>query len=194
MTELRVFSIGAAEGIPAYVYIGLIATFCIGAILLLWLKGWRRGFRYCALLLLAEWIFLVFGTCVIFRESGEECRINLIPLISYFDYGENSYFMEKAALNILNVVLFIPVGILLKPAFCNNDNHNVNLNWKGTMVVGLLLSMAIEVLQFVFKKGLCEIDDVIHNVVGCMIGYGMYKLLKKTSKGKQRTNTERIDF
>ena len=172
MTELRVFSVGAAEGIPTYVYIGLIATFCIGVILLLWLKGWRKGLRYCAFLLLAEWVFLVLGTCVIFRESGEECRINLIPLISYFDYGENSYFMEKAALNILNVVLFIPVGILLKPAFCNNDN----LNWKGTMVVGLLLSMAIEVLQFVLKKGLCEIDDVIHNVIGCMLGYGAYKI------------------
>ena len=174
MTELRVFSVGAAEGIPAYVYIGLIVTLCIGAILLLWLKGWRKGLRYDMLLLLAEWIFLVLGTCVIFRESGEECRISLIPLISYFDYGENSYFMEKAALNILNVVLFIPVGILLKPAFCNNDN----LNWKGTMVVGLLLSMAIEVLQFVFKNGLCEIDDVIHNVIGCMTGYGLYCILQ----------------
>ena len=194
MTELRVFSIGAVEGIPALVYITLIAVFCIGTILLLWLKGWRRGLRCCAVILLAEWIFLVLGTCVIFRETGVECRISLIPLISYFDYGENSYFMEKAALNILNVALFIPIGILLKPAFCNNDNHNVNLNWKGIMVVGLLLSTAIEVLQFVFKKGLCEIDDVIHNVVGCMIGYGMYKLLKKTSKGTQRTNTERIDF
>lgn len=34
-----------------------------------------------------------------------------------------------------------------------------------------LLSSLIEVLQFVFKKGLCELDDVFHNVLGCMIGY-----------------------
>ena len=76
--------------------------------------------------------------------------------------------------------MFIPIGMLLKLAFCNNDNHNVletpkgeqatkgqaNLNWKGAMFVGLLLSTAIEVSQFVFCKGLCEVDDMIHNVGG----------------------------
>ena len=32
----------------------------------------------------------------------------------------------------------------------------------------------IEVLQFVFKRGFAEFDDVFHNVVGCAIGFGVY--------------------
>ena len=32
----------------------------------------------------------------------------------------------------------------------------------------------IEVLQFVFKRGFAEFDDVFHNVVGCVIGFGVY--------------------
>ena len=41
---------------------------------------------------------------------------------------------------------------------------------------GLFLSFAIESLQFVLKKGLAETDDIIHNTLGCLIGYGIYTL------------------
>jgi len=175
MIELKVFSLGTAEEIPAHVYLGLIAAFCIGTILSLWLKGWREGLRYSALLLLMEWIFLVLGTCVIFRESGEEYQVNLVPLISYFDYGENSYFMEKAALNILNVALFIPIGLLSGYGFRN-------ITWKRVLCIGALFSIFIEILQLILKYGLCETDDVIHNVAGCMVGYGVYKLCSKLTE------------
>lgn len=30
----------------------------------------------------------------------------------------------------------------------------------------------IETLQFVLKRGFTEVDDVWHNVVGCVIGWG----------------------
>ena len=169
MTELQVFSFGAAEGIPEWVYIVLIVAFCFGTILSLWLKGWMEGLRYSAVILLAEWFFLVLGTCVLFRESREEYRFNFVPLISYFDYGDNSYFMEKAALNILNVALFLPIGILLGCGFRK-------MTWQKVLGTGSILSIFIEILQLTLRCGLCEIDDVIHNVVGCMTGYGVYKI------------------
>lgn len=175
MVELRVFSLGAAEGIPSYIYIVLIAIFCIGAAFLLWHKGWKEASRYCAAILLAEWVFLVIGTSVIFRESGDDYRIRLLPLISYFEQGENSYFMEAAALNILNVSLFIPVGLLLGCGY-------KNMTWRRAMGIGVLLSVSIEILQLIFKRGLCETDDVIHNVAGCMMGYGVYRLASKIIK------------
>ena len=103
---------------------------------------------------------------VLFREARGVSHINLIPLSSYFDYGENSYFMEKAALNILNVVLFIPVGLLLGLGF-------KRMTWQKVLLIGIGLSVSVELLQLVFRKGLCEIDDVIHNVIGCMMGYGV---------------------
>lgn len=175
MFELKVFSLGAVEGIPIGIYVALIAVFSIGTVLSLWQKGWREGLRYIALLLLAEWIFLVLCTCIFFRESGEECRVNLIPLISYFDYGENSYLMEKAALNILNVALFIPIGLLSGCGFRN-------ITWQRVLTIGTLLSVFIEMLQLALKCGLCEMDDVIHNVAGCMVGVWVYWLLQNLQK------------
>lgn len=175
MIELRVYGLDQMHRIPAMLYWVLLAVFVCGMMLFCWRKGLKEGLRYGATLLLVEWTFLVLGITVLFRESNVERAINMIPLSSYLDYAENTYLMEKAAINILNVVLFIPIGMLLKLAFCNNDNHNVNvnLNWKGAMLVGFLISIAIEVSQFVFRKGLCEVDDVLHNVAGCMLGYGI---------------------
>ena len=42
------------------------------------------------------------------------------------------------------------------------------------MLIGGGFSVLIEVLQFVFKRGYAEVDDVLNNVVGCVIGYGVY--------------------
>lgn len=92
----------------------------------------------------------------------------MIPLWSYWDYGEHSYFMEMFGENILNVLLFVPIGFL---AGCGLQR----MIWKNVLFFGGGLSVFIELLQFVFKKGFCETDDIIHNVLGCIIGYGLWR-------------------
>ena len=51
------------------------------------------------------------------------------------------------------------------------------MSFGAALLVGLCLSVSIEALQFVFKFGFSELDDVIHNTLGCMIGYGVYALV-----------------
>ena len=178
MVELRVYGYGAIGDIPDAVYLGLIVLFVVGFGFLLWREGLRDGMRYSMRLLLGEWLFLILCTAVIFRESGTYSRINLIPLSSYFDIAENSYLMEVTAINILNVVMFIPVGLLLGLGFNPNLNEGrktkYERRWLWVMMVGAGISVMIELLQLIFKRGLCEVDDVIHNVLGCMVGYGVY--------------------
>ena len=177
--ELRVYFLSSISNIPVTLVWGLVAMLFIGFVVLVWIKGWREGLRASSVLMLVEWVFLIICTAVIFREIEEYRCINMIPLSSYFDIAENSYLMEKAAINVLNVVLFIPVGFLL--GFCLNDRRRTKdeKRWLWVIAVGAGISFAIELLQLVFKKGLCEVDDLIHNVVGCMIGYTIYKLLIK---------------
>ncbi len=50
--------------------------------------------------------------------------------------------------------------------------------WWKVIGVGCLISISIEVLQFIFIRGFSEVDDVIHNTLGCAIGYGLYKTAK----------------
>lgn len=179
MTELRVYSLGAIGDVPIMLYWGLLVVFCGGMAYLLWRKGLREGLRQSAVLLLVEWVLLVLAITVLFRETRDECRINLAPLSSYFDIAENSYLMEKVALNILNVALFVPIGLLLGCGFRS-------LTWGRVLAIGAGLSVLIEVLQLVFRKGLCETDDVIHNVAGCMIGYGIVIVLRHLSLARKQ--------
>ena len=171
MVELQIIANCILKDIPISFYLGLISLFFLGVIVLLWRKGLKEGLHYGIILLLVEWIIFVLGMAVIFRGNRAERSINLLPLSSYFDYGVHSYLMEKVALNILNMALFIPIGFLLG---CGSSN----LTWKRALVIGAMLSVFIELLQFIFCKGLCEVDDVIHNVLGCMIGYGVVRLLR----------------
>ena len=110
---------------------------------------------------------LVISVTVIFRESGAESRIQLGPFRSYWDFGEHSYFFECFATNVLNVALFVPVGFLAGIGFRY-------IGWMKVVQWGCMLSIVIEISQFFFRKGYCEADDVIHNTLGCLIGYGVY--------------------
>lgn len=35
-----------------------------------------------------------------------------------------------------------------------------------------------ELYPFLFMKGFSEVDDVMHNTVGCLIGYGIMTILR----------------
>ena len=81
--------------------------------------------------------------------------------------------------NIMNIVVFVPVGLLAGLA-------SRNMNWIKVLVFGLCISITIEVLQFAFEKGFTELDDVMHNTLGCVMGYGLFRLLSRLTQMSQK--------
>lgn len=67
-----------------------------------------------------------------------------------------------------NVPLFVPIGFLL--------GGIVSKGFVKACPIGCVLSILIELLQFATGRGLCETNDVIHNTVGCLVGYGLTQL------------------
>ena len=47
----------------------------------------------------------------------------------------------------------------------------------AVVVIGLITSLSIETLQFLLISGVADIDDVIFNVIGAILGYAFYRLL-----------------
>lgn len=76
-----------------------------------------------------------------------------------------------------NVLLFIPVGLLLKL---------LGVSARLVLLIGFTFSCSIELFQYLLKFGLCELDDVLHNTVGTLlglfIGNGLSKQYQKTEK------------
>ena len=131
-----------------------------------------------------EWVVLIFCSAVIFREARGESVISLVPLSSYFCIAENSYLKEVAVINLLNICMFLPVGFFLKCGY-------VSGTCKQVLFVGFILSGTIELAQFLLCKGLCEVDDLIHNVAGCMVGYAIATLILTESNDKNKKKFKR---
>ena len=47
--------------------------------------------------------------------------------------------------------------------------------WKDTLAV-LAIILIIEITEYISKRGSFDVDDIILNLLGAMIGYGIWKL------------------
>ena len=108
-----------------------------------------------AILLLAIYLGIVLGSTVFTRESSI-CSYKLMPLWSWKEILFGNDARELLIENLLNVILLLPMGALLKI--------------KKAFLYGFFVSVVIECCQLVFKCGLFEWDDMIHNGIGCMLG------------------------
>ena len=151
--------------IPTSVFAGLLLFFCLGTVLLLVFLGWKKGLKWISRLLLAEYIILILLLSVVFRESRMNQSYNLRPFWSYRVIQNGNELLLIQA--ILNVVAFVPIGVLLGLSFSK-------MKWWEVILIGGAFSVMIEALQFILHCGFTEFDDVFHNVLGCLIGYGVY--------------------
>jgi hypothetical protein len=75
--------------------------------------------------------------------------------------------MTESVQNINNILVFTPFGALFP-----------GKRWKWLLLTVVLLSAGIEAVQYAFNLGWCEIDDVICNALGALIGFGVWKWIK----------------
>lgn len=149
------------SGVPNDVAYGLhIAVISFFAV---WAFYDRNNFiKKAIILLLADYILFLFCSTIIFRTGSAETGWRLMPFWKYRGIvnGYDQYVMEI----ILNILVFIPIGFLAGCLWYGKD-------LKKVIGLGLVVSLVIELGQLVFEKGLAEIDDLIHNTLGCAIGY-----------------------
>ena len=96
---------------------------------------------------------------------------NFIPTIYKIIIGEYTLDSWGKAMIVENFLMFIPMGILL--SLCLE-----NVNKKNIFKYAVLIPLAIEVLQLVVGRSF-DIDDLVMNFLGIVIGYYLVKLIKK---------------
>ena len=95
--------------------------------------------------------------------------INLEPFVHLNDYVDD----REAVLNFVgNIAMFIPTGIILPVIY-----KRLNGFWK-VIGTGFLISLCIEIIQLPFYGRWSDIDDLILNTSGVVIGYMIYALLR----------------
>ena len=96
-------------------------------------------------------------------------RINLLPVVYLFDYP----IFREALINFIgNTAMFIPLGIVWPSVFKKLDTHG------KVIAAGVGYSLLIEILQLPFFDRVSDIDDLLLNSLGFLMGYGIYLLVR----------------
>ena len=146
-----------------------------------WLKN-KRFWRPVIALLFLAWLAVIAVATLADRTPGLiPMEPELIPFHSYRAVmaGENKEIIRS---NFMNVVLFYPAGLFA----CELLPKSWSLAKRVILVAVLfaLVSAGIEFCQYHFALGQAEVDDVIHNALGALIGALISTIPVKWKPGK----------
>ncbi len=137
------------------------------------------GVFICYILLLIKILFLS-------RISHLEHRsINLIPFYSIMEYisGSSANIKAFAFSNVVgNIVIFIPLGTYL--SLFKNDKRVIT-----NLLFIFIVSLFVEIIQGLLGIGASDIDDIILNCLGGLIGILGYKFLLFILRDEKKVHT-----
>ena len=171
-----IISIGSS-----FITLGIVVVALIGVILLVYnlIRKFRKQKKVMIptgrLLLCAVFIIylvvVVGATMLRYRMHSFSGGIGEIyPLFYSYKEAWNHFSAREWRNIILNIMMFVPFGFLLPLV-----SKKFQVFWE-TYLAGFLLTFLIEMTQLLFNLGICELDDLMNNTVGAMIGYGLYRL------------------
>ena len=121
-------------------------------------RNWRIAF-------LIGYFFFILAITVLIRVPRRNAQYKLELFWSWKQWN-----VQKEQI-LTNVAMFIPIGALAGWLW----------KWKGLwFAVGL--SLLVEVLQLITSRGLLEFDDVLHNMIGAVVGVGIVMVAGKKLK------------
>ena len=140
------------------------------------------GFRLMTIL----YFVIVFCMCVsrfniiMTLIGGQLTRIDAINMVPFHSIRENlSYGHSPVSWDMLyNMVMFVPFGIV----YCY---YQKNFCIYKAIGLSFLTTFLIEASQFVFKTGVVDIDDLMINTMGSLVGIFLYTVFRKILQWKQ---------
>lgn len=150
-----------------------------------WLK------KVCFIIFLLYMLFLM--KIILFKYTGigrlvEEIvngnlegfrSFNFIPFCTFQEFGNmmaNGEFYRGFVNLAGNIVVFIPLGYFLPLLFGKYRNI------KTVILMGFTVSCLFEICQYIFYLGSTDIDDIILNVFGAILGIICYRWMQKITK------------
>ena len=137
-------------------------------------------------------LFLAYGALMIwllFDRPGYDpavpywdqvtAQLNLIPFrtlrlfAGLLDSGVRSH-ITMAVINLGgNIIMFIPLGFLLPKVFPKRSSL------PRVLLTTAIIITIVEIIQLFTLVGSCDIDDLILNSLGFLMGYGIFLLIRK---------------
>lgn len=120
--------------------------------------------------------FLFFAEMLGRTNINRTYHYNLVPFreIKRFIIYREQLGMAAVFSNLAgNILIFAPFGFLLPTM-----SRKLRSFFRVTLL-GMELSLIVECVQLVTKTGSCDIDDLLLNTVGSMLGYAAYAVVQR---------------
>ena len=130
---------------------------------------------------LLKLFFIIYILCLFQIVTAQDVSfggVNIIPFKEIVRYEAGTYLFYK---NILgNVLLFLPFGFFV--------GYFIKVKKVSVMLLlTFIVSLSIETIQLSIGR-VFDVDDVILNVLGGLIGFILYKVLNKVIPDKLKKN------
>lgn len=121
--------------------------------------GMCRPGRMVRLFLLVAYLYIVIGITILSRSEGGTRGASF----EFFRTFRNTFSARKQIYE--NVLMFVPYAVLLY-GLAKSFRR-----WWIALLMGAGSSLLIEVTQWVTRTGYFEVDDILTNTVGMVLGY-----------------------
>lgn len=106
---------------------------------------------------------------------GREMQFHRVAFLQLF-HSVSSFLIDirghRFPINFLgNILLFVPLGFLI-PLVTEEDS------WGKIIRIGFSLSLLIEMIQFITLRGCFDVDDIVLNTMGMIVGTGLLKIVR----------------
>lgn len=134
----------------------------------------RAALFVCFLIYLAALGYFLFFAESFGRQDSGDYRFNLelFREIRRFYQHREALGFQAFAVNIVgNIIAFVPFGFLLPFLF------GKRCGVLPILVLGAFFSFCIETVQYYTRLGSFDVDDILLNTAGCLLGYILFRLV-----------------
>lgn len=151
-------------------------------------KGTKKVIRVLSRILFVAYIlfliyFLLFSDW--YGRSGmSEYHYNLTPFLEiqrFWQYRDTVGTFASVSNLLGNVLIFLPLGFLLPMG-------STKTSFFKTVLISFELSLAIEVFQLISKLGCFDVDDLLLNTFGGILGYILFWICSRISRRYVKNN------
>ena len=115
---------------------------------------------------LCVYLFVIYTVTVFSRGIPNEIERVRLTLFWSYGWGLRTFGFNMIRQIVGNIAMLMPVGFFYF-FICSRKR------WYISIIIGFCISLSVETLQLLLNKGLFETDDLIHNTLGCFLGYSI---------------------
>jgi len=171
---LEQFGTVSAEAFLLYAVLG-IGLVCLISLICYLCRHKIRFSNFLAGIVIAVYGSVMLQLTLVCRESGSRIGIEL-DIFHGLTGPDNDFRWMMISYVVLNCMLFIPYGFALS-LFSHINERKMVMQCVLVLLLSLVTSLFIETIQLLTERGYYEVQDLVVNTIGGVLGWILFRVI-----------------